>query len=106
MVFYRKNKDGKKVLDKGQVAKGVLNAGKAISDMMRTAPAENDPGYISMKRDNAPERESDNELSKQNGSTSEYSVDAGGKGSLGPSKGNTYQGGTDTYGDYKKRRGY
>ena len=129
MVFYKKDKDGKKVLDKKQVAKGVLNAGKAISDLMRTAPAQNDPGYISMKRDNAPEKESKREIKDQkpkekeqpkepktpnspkgtkpnnpNGSTAEYSVDANGRGSLGQSQGNTYKGGSDTYQDYRNRR--
>lgn len=84
MVFYRKDKDGndkkdkdgKKQLDRMQVAKAALNLTKLVADSKRTAPdPRGQTPYASMKQDKKPEKESTLELQDQaprGGTTQDY----------------------------------
>lgn len=76
-MFYKKDKDGKRTLDKKQVAKAALNIGKVIADSKRTLSAENDPSFVSMKRDKKPQAESQKAIEGQqptdNGGEQSYS---------------------------------
>jgi hypothetical protein len=111
-MFYKKDKDGKKTLDKKQVAKAALNIGKLVADSQRTAPAApgTDPGFVSMKRDKKPQAESQKELVKQSGEavtpidnsgTQEYDSATG---TVGKKKPRTNNGSTFTRDDYKGYR--
>ena len=110
-MFYKKDKDGKKKLDKKQVAKAALNIGKIVADSQRTAPAleGTDPGLISMKQDNKPKAESKKELVNQSGDGAVTPADNGGDqaydsatGTIGKKKPRANNGSTFTGEDRKK----
>lgn len=102
-MFYKKDKDGKRTLDKKQVAKAALNIGKLVADSQRTADAKNDPGFVSMKRDKKPQAESIDTIKGQGSSP----TDNGGEqsyenGALGLKKPRANNGSTFTNEDRNK----
>lgn len=99
-MFYKKDKEGGRTLDKTQVAKAALNIGKVIADSKRTLSAENDPGFVSMKRDKKPQAESQKAIEGQQptDNSGDQSYDSTNK-TLGPKKSRANNGSTFTKDD-------